>query len=365
MASKLLHLRNSTASLAPSVANLTLGQLAINTTDGTLWTLNTAGTAVLKIGDASVIASAIRSINGNPGTAGNYITGASTNKLINPSFAVNQYGTPAAGAQSGFVADRWFMFSNGATVTRPATGFSGAAVTYLQWQETAGTGTPYLSQSVEDVSTFAGTTSCVSFDLNPSKTMTVTPTWVQYFGTSGSTTVTTTGTPITLTAGSWARYAQAVTLPSVAGKTVGANHYVRFQLATSAAPGTFTLGLSEFVWEAGPNFNGYVGRDWADVFDDCLYYYEVATGSPFAWFGQLANGNVPGMTVNYRYKRTSSPIITYQNFSSTNVAAGNPTIGSQSNQATRLILPAGNQLLGGFAAINFGATFNAELPTSP
>ncbi len=463
---KLLHLRSSTAGVAPALDNLTVGQLAINTTDGTLWTMNTAGTIVMKLADQSILANTVttsvantygalstsapctnldtqfnqgsyyvastasgtfpvsavngtlivgnnngttavfqifgnlagtfdgslwtrqyqsgawsawvqlyttansgsalvKTINSNAPTAGNYVVGGIRNKLINPTFAVNQYGTLAAGAVAGFVSDRWYMFSNGATITRPTTGFSGSSTTFLSWQETAGTGVPYLSQSVEDVSTFNNTVSCLSFDANPSKSMTLTPTWIQCFGTGGSTTVTTTGTPITLTAGSWNRYIQSVSLPSIAGKTIGANHYVRVQLACSSAPGTFTLGLSDFMWELGPNYNGLFLRDWSEVLDECLYYYEVASGTPFIWCGQLANGNVPSMTIQYRYKRTASPAITYQNFSSTNVATGNPTIGSQSNQASRLTLPAGNQLLGGFAVVSFGATINAELPVSP
>lgn len=50
----ILHLRNSTAGVAPAPGNLLQGQLAINTADATLWTLDSAN-AVKKIGDASML----------------------------------------------------------------------------------------------------------------------------------------------------------------------------------------------------------------------------------------------------------------------------------------------------------------------
>lgn len=51
----LLHLRNSVSGVSPVAGNLQHGQLAINTADATLWTLDTSS-AVRKIGDASILA---------------------------------------------------------------------------------------------------------------------------------------------------------------------------------------------------------------------------------------------------------------------------------------------------------------------
>lgn len=464
MATKLLHLRNTTSGLAPSVANLSAGQLAINVADATVFTLNSAN-VVKKVADAAILADTltntiansfgalglsatisaldtqfnhgsyyvpstasgtfpvsavngalivgnnattstvfqifasfggtfdgsvwtrrflssawsawsllysnlnsgsllIKTVNTNAPTAGDYTTPPATNQLINGSFAVNQRAKPAAGAVTAFVSDRWYLSSAGATVTNPATGFPGDTSTYLQWQETAGTGTPFLTQSVENVARLNTTLSTVSFLANPSKTMTLTPSFIQNFGTSGSTSVTTTGTPITLVSGVWTRFTQQFTLPSIAGKTIGANHYVRLQLATAASPGTFTLGLTEMQWERGGNFNGYYDEEWEVTFAKCLYFYEVLAGTPFTWSGTLGINNVPQMTIHYAFKRTAASTVTYLNVASTNLNTGNPTIASQVNQGARLNLPSCNVLLGAYATYQFGATVDSELPVT-
>ncbi|QBQ74655.1 hypothetical protein BcepSauron_275 [Burkholderia phage BcepSauron] len=148
------------------------------------------------------------------------------------------------------------------------------------------------------------------------------------------------------------------------GKTLGTNHYLRLQIATAASPGTFTALLSEVQLEFGPQFTGYEFRDLASMLNDCLFYYEAFSGTPFAWSGQVGNGQVPQMTAQYEYKRISNPTLAFSGVSVSNLSSGNPTVASQTNNAVRLNLPAGNQLLGGFGTCSFGMTVNAELPTA-
>lgn len=345
------------------MANLQVGQLAINTADTTLWTLSSGG-VVKKIGDSAFLAKTyIQTVNGSaPTAAGDIWITTKRNKLINGRFRVNQRGFPASGAVAGFVADRWYAFSNGATFSQ-GTSTTGPDLWYLVWTETAGTGTPYIQQSVNDVSTLSGGVTTISFYANPSKTMTLTPSITQNFGTSGSTSVVTSGTAITLTAGTWTRYTQNITLPSISGKTVGANNYIKVQLSCSAAPGTFTLNLSEIQWENGPNFMGYEFEDLAETTYRCLFYYENIA-SVYNWSGYLPNTIQPNYTAMYRYKRVNNPTLTFANIAVNNMATGNPTLISQSYQGAKLQLTAGNVLLGGVGYYNFDMMVNAELPTT-
>lgn len=465
---KLLHIRNSTAGLAPAVDNLTSGQLAINTADATLWTLNSAG-AVKKLADATILANTVtttiadpygilgtagtltnldtsfstgfyyapstasgtfptntgavnatvlinnnaatsavtqlftavggtfdgsiyvrqyvssawsawtaaytplntttqlvKTINGvSPNTSGNFLVNMPKNKIINGRFMVWQRTVPAAGAQAGFIADRWYMFSNGATVSvGNASTFPVGSSSYFVWQETAGTGTPYISQSVNDVTTYSGLTTTISFWASPSKSMTLTPTVYQNFGTSGSTTVTTAGTPITLTSGVWALYTQTIAVPSVQGKTIGASNYCRLQLATAATPGTFTLDLTEIQWEAGPSYTGYEYEDVSTTTNRCLYYFESFVSGSVGWAGHLSDGDVPQLSVSYAYKRLAAPTISFISVTQSNLTSTAITATTQSNQMTRFTFTACNQLLGALCYINFGMTVSAELPTT-
>lgn len=373
MTAVIKHIRNTTAGLPPAAGNLVAGQLAINTSDANLYTLDALGNVRL-LASAAVTANAytstnttnqlVKTINGvSPDSTGNFTLGATKNKLINGRFRLNQYGNPASGAIATFVADRWYMFSNGATVTT-ATGTTGSDTTYLSWQETSGTGAPYISQSINDVSTLNGQTVTVSFLINVSKGMSFTPSLFQNFGSGGSSTVTLSGTPIAVPANTWTRCQQTFSIPSVVGKTLGTNHYLRFQLATTAAPGTFTALITEVQLEQGPSYTGFGFKDLSVMANECLFYYEAFPGSPFAWSGQVGNTQVPQMTVQYAYKRVNNPTLVASNVSSSGLAAGNPTIASQTNNGARLNLPAGNVLLGAFGTYSFGLTVNAELPTT-
>ena len=359
----MLHLRNSTAGLEPAADNLQQGQLAINTADATLWTLSSTG-VVKKIGDAAFLSKTyIQTINGNgPTSSGDVWVTTKRNKLINGRGRVNQRGFPASGAVAGFIMDRWYASSAGATFSQ-GTSTSGPDLWYTVWNETAGTGTPFIQQSINDVSTLSGGITTISIYCNPSKTMTLTPSITQNFGSGGSASVTTSGTPITLTANVWARYTQNITLPAITGKTIGANNYIKVQWATAASPGTFTLNFTEMQWENGPNFMGYEFEDLAETTNRCLFYYESIAGI-LCWSGQLGNGVQPNMFARHAYKRVNNPTLGYSNVSASNMGNGNPTLITQSYQGVKLQLPAGNQLLGGMGYYNFDMTVNAELPTS-
>lgn len=161
----------------------------------------------------------------------------SENLIINGAFEVWQRGTsfssPATGA---YTADRFRQSFNGTGATRtisrqtftpgtaPVAGYE-SAYFYRYAQTVAGTGGTsqiILQQPIESVRTLAGQSVTISFWAKGVAGYDVTPVFDQYFGTGGSpsATVTTTGTPLTMQT-SWSRFTQTLTLPSIAGKTIG------------------------------------------------------------------------------------------------------------------------------------------------
>lgn len=71
----------------------------------------------------------------------------------------------------------------------------------------------------------------------------------QYFGTGGSTTVTTTTPAMTLTT-SWAKYNKTFTVPSVSGKTIGSGSFVEIGISLPTNV-TFDISIASVKFETG------------------------------------------------------------------------------------------------------------------
>jgi hypothetical protein len=161
---------------------------------------------------------------------------------------------------------------------------------FLRFAQTvAGTGTTYstFEQAIEDVRTFAGQTVTLSFWAKADATRTLSSRLVQAFGSGGSTRVDVLGSTLTLTT-SWARYTQTYTLPSIAGKTIGANNQllVELDLAMNVAQ---TLDFWGFQLEAGSTATAFK-RNGANVGEELAscqrYYYRASdTSSSFGTVG--------------------------------------------------------------------------------
>jgi hypothetical protein len=183
---------------------------------------------------------------------------AGRNKIINGDFNVNQraFTTTTTDATYGF--DRFFYrYSDGTCTysaqtftpgTAPVTGYESTNFARLATTgQTLASAFSRLQQSIENVRTFAGQTVVVSFW---AKANTGTPSiaveLLQAFGTGGSTEVRTGTTKQAITT-SWARYAYTLTLPSIAGLTIGTNNNLSLCLYTSAGTNfssrTDTLGI--------------------------------------------------------------------------------------------------------------------------
>ena len=227
---------------------------------------------------------------------GNYAAGK--NKIINGDFGIWQRGTSLA--TYGYLADR-FLGDTNATVTQsrqtftpgtaPVAGYEGSY--FYRLAKSAGGSYVSLQQRIEDVRTFAGQTITLSFWAKiDSGTQSVGTAFEQNFGSGGSSGVYTYGSNVTLTT-TWTRYSVTVTLPSIAGKTIG----------TSSFLNVFSLNLSSSA---------------AITFD--YWGVQLEAGSVATSF-QTATGTIQGeLAACQRYfNRFSSADNAYNNFSTGNV----------------------------------------------
>jgi hypothetical protein len=177
---------------------------------------------------------------------------AGKNRIINGNFSVNQraFSSSANPADGTYTFDRWAVASAGGTRTyslqaftpgtAPVAGYEGTnfARTVTSGQSGAGDYAAYY-QRIEDVRTFANSTVTISFWAKASTgTPKVGTSFDQRFGTGGSGTVTTSAGDVTIST-SWARYSVTKLVPSVSGKTIGANSDITLFLFSSAGSSLF------------------------------------------------------------------------------------------------------------------------------
>ena len=185
----------------------------------------------------------------------------SENRIINGDMGVWQRGT--SGATSGYVAaDRWLNAFIGGTGTQSRQGFAlgdslGATQpTYFLRQTVSGqTLAAHYAQTVqriEGVRSYAGQTITVmGWAKVASGTANMAVEGAQEFGTGGSPSATVTSiNPTTVSLGAaWAPFAVVMNIPSITGKTLGANGNDRLALAFWTSAGsdwnarTNSLGL--------------------------------------------------------------------------------------------------------------------------
>jgi hypothetical protein len=179
------------------------------------------------------------------------------NKVLNGDFSIWQRGTTAT---NGFLADRWYFNGGAATSfsqtrqaftpgSAPISGYEGK---YF-WRNTitnVGSETAwYLNTYIEDVQTLAGQTATFSFFAKSDSPRALSAYLLQRFGDSGSTNVSTTiGTASVTT--SWQRFTFTISIPSISGKTIGANNLIQIFFAMTPASG-MVLDLWGIQLEAG------------------------------------------------------------------------------------------------------------------
>lgn len=184
----------------------------------------------------------------------------SPNYIINGAIEINQRNaTSLTNQHANFLADRWQFIQSGGTsvfsVQQFATGSSilvgYEAANYLRMttsgQSAAGDYTAF-QQPIEDVRALAGKTVTISFwARSASGTPSIAIEMAQNFGNSpGSAEL---SIPVAKVAcnTTWTRYSATVTLPTIAGKTIGTNNSLKLKFWTSAgttyASATNSLGI--------------------------------------------------------------------------------------------------------------------------
>ncbi len=215
---------------------------------------------------------------------------AGKNAVINGDFLINQRAFTSNTTTGTYNFDRWLQQNSGGTFTvTPQTFTPGTAPIatyegrkYLQGitaSQSAAGHYAIITQRIEDVTRYAGTTVTISFF---AKADTGTPKigvelWQDY-GTGGSpsTAATVAQSSVTLTT-SWARYSVSVAVPSLTGKTLGTTantSYLELNLWTSAGSTYNTRASSIGIQNFTASIWG-VQLEYASV----ATYFTTATGT--------------------------------------------------------------------------------------
>jgi hypothetical protein len=237
---------------------------------------------------------------------------SSGNAIINGAFEINQRNFTSSTTTQTYGFDRFVYSYTGGTATYSAQTFTPGAAPVAGYEarnfarvatigQSASGDFAFLSQRVEDVRTFAGQTATISVWAKASSgTPNIGVALEQNFGAGGSSLVPINAGVKSITT-SWERYSFTVTIPSIAGKTIGTNPSLVVGFLTSAGTdlsgaGYPAVGLQNNtidIWgvqlEAGPTAN--VFRRNANSLQGELaacqryYYRDTATSSAFTWFG--------------------------------------------------------------------------------
>ena len=204
-------------------------------------------------------ASDINDTNGTLNLLGSSVAyTAGKNRIINGDFGIWQRGNSAFTADGVFTADR-FSFSQGSTSGAQVTQgtFTPAELTVAGgttnfYMNIAGTMTSasggyiQVQQPIENVRTFQNSTVTVSFYAKGTTAGSINILFRQNFGSGGSSEVLTTPVNFSITT-SWARYSTTISIPSVSGKTIGANSALTLTFVKNMGTSYPTFGTSNYT----------------------------------------------------------------------------------------------------------------------
>lgn len=274
------------------------------------------------------------------------------NRLINGNFDFWQRGTSFGGTTfAGYTADRFYVEIGsmaGCTCSRqPVTpgnpGFKADPAYAMQFDYTGNTSAAghylLLHQRAEDVRMWAGRPTMLSFTVfnSGSAGRQIAIEFIQHFGTGGSASITgLLAHKITLSAGF--NYIEVpVTLPGVAGKSIGPNSYadaiVWISGGSSFNARNGSLGaqsgqliFSALQWEDGEVATSFDQRPLALELAQCQRFYEKSydpslfaqaiNAAGFESYGIVANGYFLTGTPSFKVAKRTAPSVTVYRYDS-------------------------------------------------
>ena len=218
------------------------------------------------------------------------------NAFINSDFAIqqrNKTSTQGLGAgnnvNGAYQCDRWLQLHDAPAGTGQAstgrgtfalgqTAVPGEPRFFLHHQQTVGSNVsaPRFLQRIENVRAWAGKTATLQVWLKGLTSFSATARVTQNFGTGGApSTAVVCGSAVFAVTSTWTLFTVTVTLPSIAGKTLGTagNDHLLVEIELPAAA-TFTIDAARPQFEAGSLASAYESRTEAEELALCLRYYE-------------------------------------------------------------------------------------------
>lgn len=277
-------------------------------------------------------------INGEiTGTFGGYNSSISRQAIINGNFDIWQRGTSLSlSTITAYLADRWLCsvgdVSGALTVSRQTftvgqTDVPGNPKHFLQFAETGTPGVvPYITQRNPGVEHFANGSATLSVWLKvASGTLSVTPRFVQSFGTGGSPSsdVVTSNSAFSVTT-TWTKFTTTFTVPSISGKTLGTTANTDYYAIKLDFPtgGAFTASIAQVQLCEGSAALSFMPKSFEDELAACMFYYrksfEYATAPAQAatQTGALTIQNssaVSGAWINFNPPMRVAPTFTTYN----------------------------------------------------
>lgn len=283
----------------------------------------------------------------------NYPATGVRNYIINSNFDFWQRATSQSTILSGgYVADRFNVEYDGTlgthTLSRQAftlgqTDVPNNPTYFMRWNHTtAGSGSTYrrIGQRIESARTLAGKTTTLTFWAKCASTATVNVGYRQFFGTSGSPSAAVENTSVTsinLTT-TWQRFTVQMTIPSIAGKTLGTdnNDYLAVLLSLP--------------------INAVMTIDLAQVM-----YNEGAYAAPYARIGDSIAQELIACQRFYHFRNTVSRIGFTDSF---NFFCGSQVDFPVEMRAVPGIVQSYNGVVGRFARMSSGATVDGTTTSS-
>ena len=235
--------------------------------------------------------------------ARDFISAGRRNIIINGNFDIWQRATSTTGALSNSYAsaDRW-MFNTRSLTTRNIsrqsftngqTDVPGNPKYYLRFEASNDSGSygAYIMQRIEDVRVGSGEDVTVSFYAKVnSGGGTFDVGFSQQFGSGGSSATDTTAGSFIPTS-SWKKYSFTTSLPSISGKTIGTNNYLRLDIRFPSNTAA-TFDVSQVQVEKGRNATDFEHRSYGEELALCQRYYQTINESTLfggSYWGSSAN----------------------------------------------------------------------------